>query len=132
MDKILFGLYNKHSEINDKECLEAGECPPNTISLTLIPDCSVDYVEVKRNQFPMENNYHGWYALVPIGLKPVGVSEGLKLMGVVENNISPIQPADVKMKGATVVVDDVEYEVYGYFGIAKTSNNWKLRLNFRK
>lgn len=122
MDKILFGLYNKHSENNDKECLEAGKCPPNTISLNLIPDCSVDYVEVKRGQFPMENTYHGWYALVP---------KELKLVNIVENAVSPIQASDVSMNG-DVEIDGVEYDVYAHFGVAKTSNNWKIKFNFRK
>lgn len=123
MDKILFGLYNKHSENNEKECLEGCECPPNTLSLRLTPDEFVEYVEVKRNQFPMENTYHGWYALVP---------NGLKIINILENNTSPIQPMNVKMKDVKITVDGVEYDVYAHFGVAKTSNNWKLKLIFRK
>lgn len=119
--KILFGLYNKYNE-DDRLWLEKLICPPGSMSYELENDVYGLSVEVKRSHFPKENTYHGWYALIP---------KDLNLFGLLENSISYIKPEDVK-KDVEIIVDGIIYNVYAHFGVAKSSNNWKLKLTFRE
>ena len=135
-DYIYFGLYDKSGTPNEKQIIYSSLIPTNARKITFKEsEYGLNLSKtIERKDFPLvkddgsEQKYHGWYALVPLNIDIVNVSEN---MGVTLN------PNDLWLKkddGSDYImtIGKTQYKAMGSFNIAKTSNNWKLHITINK
>lgn len=127
-------MYDKTCTPHEKNKLYKGIVPENVKEYELV-EHDMFYVSVlSRNDFPFvkengdEQNYYGWYMLIP---------DDKELLILNENNGSPMNFDMLKLKdvdGGDLVIerDGIRYFVYGKFNIAKTSDNWSLKIVMNK
>lgn len=122
---ILCGMYDKTCVPHERTILMNREIPENVIECEIIQDDDMfDCVSFSRNDFSNENDYYGWYILIPENITP---------FSIIENNTSRIDMSyvkvlDDKQNQIKIEKDGVVYDVYGKFNVAKTSDNWSLKL----
>lgn len=127
-------MYDKTCTPHEKNKLYKGIVPENVKEYEPV-EHDMFYVSVlSRNDFPFvkengdEQNYYGWYMLIP---------DDKELLILNENNGSPMNFDMLKLKdvnGGDLVIerDGIRYFVYGKFNIAKTSDNWSLKIVMNK
>lgn len=127
-------MYDKTCTPHEKNKLYKGIVPENVKEYELV-EHDMFYVSVlSRNDFPFvkengdEQNYYGWYMLIP---------DDKELLILNENNGSPMNFNMLKLKdvnGEDLIIerDGIRYFVYGKFNIAKTSDNWSLKIVMNK
>ena len=127
-------MYDKTCTPHEKNKLYKGIVPENVREYELV-EHDMFYVSVlSRNDFPFvkengdKQNYYGWYMLIP---------DDKELLILNENNGSPMNFDMLKLKdvdGGDLVIerDGIRYFVYGKFNIAKTSDNWSLKIVMNK
>lgn len=127
-------MYDKTCTPHEKNKLYKGIVPENVKEYELV-EHDMFYVSVlSRNDFPFvkengdKQNYYGWYMLIP---------DDKELLILNENNGSPMNFDMLKLKdvdGGDLVIerDGIRYFVYGKFNIAKTSDNWSLKIVMNK
>lgn len=120
---ILCGLYDKNNKPNEQNILKEGKIPVTTKKYPLITNDIFSQVIMKRKDFPFrkfngtEQVYYGWYILIPKELNILSLNENQSI--VLDHN---------KMKLENIKNNGTEYEVYGKFNVAKTSDNWSLTI----
>ena len=127
-------MYDKTCTPHEKNKLYKGIVPENVKEYELV-EHDMFYVSVlSRNDFPFvkengdKQNYYGWYMLIP---------DDKELLILNENNGSPMNFNMLKLKdvnGEDLIIerDGIKYFVYGKFNIAKTSDNWSLKIVMNK
>lgn len=114
--KIIYGLYNKRGD--DKTLLMQGLLPSGFKSIEINENDFEKTFEFFRRDFSMVTNYHGWYCLIP---------KKCNIVRFLENNVAPLNSNQLK-KEVVISHDNEEYDLYANFGVAKTSNTWKLKI----
>lgn len=133
-NNILCGMYDKTSIPNEKDWLKQGIVPDNVKEYEPVSTDMFDIVIMSRSDFPFRNenykqqNYYGWYMLIP---------KNRELLVLNENNGSNMDLDMLKIKnekGDDLIIknNDIEYLVYGKFNVAKTSDNWSLKVVMNK
>ena len=124
-------MYDKTCIPHEKTKLYKKIVPENTREYLLKEnDMGFKCLTFSRKDFPFrkidgtEQNYYGWYVLIPVDKE---------ILSFNENNGSPMNFDMLKLKhedGSDLIIkkDNVEYQVYGKFNIAKTSNNWSIKI----
>lgn len=120
---ILCGLYDKNNKPHEQNQLKEGRIPITTKKYPLAINDIFSQVTIKRKDFPFrkfngeEQVYYGWYILIPNELNILSLNENQSI--ILDHN---------KMKLENIENKGIEYEVYGKFNIAKTSDNWSLTI----
>lgn len=120
---ILCGLYDKNNKPHEQNQLKEGKIPVTTKKYNLVTNDIFSQVTIKRKEFPFrkfngtEQVYYGWYILIPKGLNILSLNENQSI--ILDHS---------KMKLENIENKGIEYEVYGKFNIAKTSDNWSLTI----
>lgn len=117
------GMFDKTLTPNQKDKLDKGVVPEDVMKLYLEDDGIFSTSVLSRHVFPFKKStgeeqvYFGWYVLIP---------KDRDIVSFVENNISQLNPDDFEIRHVTF--KKVEYVVYGKFGVAKTSDNWLMKI----
>ena len=129
-DTVLWGLYDKESETPENEVLYEGLIPENAKKANLKENEKGIHSCMFRKNFPFkkfdgsDQDYYGWYILIPYDKNLIEISEnGGTTMDVEEVKLKNDNGTDLM-----IVTDGKKYRVYGKFNVAKTSDNWLLHI----
>lgn len=120
---ILCGMYDKTCVPHEKTILMDRKIPKNVREYEIKDDDMFPYVSFSKNDFSNKNDYYGWYMLIPENIMPFFILEnGTSRMDM---DCVRVVDGDNQIK---IERDGVIYDVYGKFNVAKTSDNWSLKL----
>ena len=130
-DIILCGMYDKTCIPHEKDLLYKGIVPENVKEFILEDDENgYTYTTFSRKDFSTIKKdgtiqyYYGWYMLIP---------ENKEILFLCENNGSFMNFDFLKLKessGSDLIINHngIKYYVYGKFNVAKTSDNWCMKV----
>lgn len=128
---ILCGMYDRTCIPHMKDLLYKSIVPESTKEYQLsYNDMGFLEIEFSRKDFPFNNpdgtkkNYYGWYVIIPVDKETVFLNE---------NNGSPMNTNSLKFKnedGSDLIIirNNIRYYVFGKFNVAKTSDNWSMKV----
>ena len=131
---ILWGLYDKNGNPNEKQMLEDGIIPETSQVAVLKENHEGIHSLLFRKNYPYrtengdEQVYYGWYVLLPI-------DNTMKSLN--ENHYSSMDIDGLLMKdenGKPKIItskDKKEYKLYCKFNVGKMSDNWMLHILFK-
>ena len=128
---ILCGLYDKTCNPHEKTLLYNYDIPKNA-KVYQLEENEFGFGEIifNRSDFVFkkedgtDQNYYGWYMLIPTDMNIISFNE---------NCGAPMDIEFLKLKNkdnSDLIIDKdgISYQVYGKFNIAKTSDNWSLKV----
>lgn len=134
-DVIYWGLYDKEQDVTEEDMLYSGLIPSNVQEAVLKENEKGVHAFLFRKQFPFrkfdgeEQNYYGWYVLLPVEKKMIEIAENCS----VNLKVDDLQLMTKEDGEPLILISDKNrmYNVYGKFNVAKTSDNWMLHVLFR-
>ena len=132
---VMWGMYDKTTNPNEKDVLYGCDIPDNAKFMDLKENEHGLHTMLSRGMFPFrkddgtEQVYFGWYLLVPLNKK---------LMVLDENAGNFLDKSVLRLtddNGNDIIFTDKlgnKYVGYGKFNIARTSDNWKMKVTVHR